>query len=80
MRRAAHRRVGLEVDVSIGQPPFEHSVEGQPVEYRIFLCDIMGGEAAPVDYEEVRWVRPAQLCEYDFAAPIDRVIEWYRTV
>jgi hypothetical protein len=95
MRRAAREGVGLDVEISIGQPPVIEDIEGQPAIVRYYLCHVSAGEAAVetprppqadrspaavsqgLAYEEVRWVLPGQLCEYDFEPGIQKVVEWY---
>ena len=77
MRRIARQRVGLEIDIHTGQPPFAGEFAGSPCAYRYFLASITSGEAKPLDYRELRWVKSAQLCEYDFA-PVHRdIVQWY---
>jgi A/G-specific adenine glycosylase len=77
MRRVALATVGVEIDIHTGQPPFVANHGDTLAAYRFFIATIMEGEPAPVDCEEVRWVLPAQLCEYDFAQAHCPVVEWY---
>ncbi len=77
MRRVCLERVGLTIDIHTGQPPLQADFGGSPAIYRFFRAFVLSGEAQPIDYEEVRWVRRGQLCEYDFAEAYAPVVEWY---
>lgn len=74
--RLCHLRVGVRVEVQVGQPPLAGRYGGRDVEYRYFLCGLASGDGQAIDYEEVRWVAKAQLCEYDFGSPTDQVVGW----
>jgi hypothetical protein len=43
------------------------------VELHFFRCAIEQGEAAPIDCEEIRWVLPEELAQFEFP-PADMVI------
>ena len=76
-RRVAASRVGLVVDIHTGQPPFAGEYCGRPATYRFFLALVLSGEASGSGYDEVRWVRRGQLCEYDFGAAFQPIVAWY---
>jgi len=77
LRREARRRVGLDLEILVGQPPLLGQYAGREVEFRYFLCATRGGQADALDYAEIRWVQRGQLCEYDFDSPTREVIAWY---
>ncbi len=77
VRRAAREGVGLDVSVAVGQPPVVEQRGAESVMVRYFICHIRSGEATPRGYDEVRWILPGQLCEYDFDASTQKVVEWY---
>ncbi|MFQ5491400.1 MAG: NUDIX domain-containing protein [Phycisphaerae bacterium] len=74
--RLSHLRAGVQIEVLVGQPPLAGRYAGREVECRYFLCGLASGEGQPKDYDEVRWVAKAQLCEYDFEPPADEVARW----
>jgi hypothetical protein len=47
------------------------------VVYRFFIAGVATGRAEPLDYEDIRWLAPAQLREYQFNATMQQVIDWY---
>lgn len=77
MRQFARNALGLEIDIHTGQPPFVADYHGQPALYRFFIATITTGEAQPLAFEEIRWILPGQLREYDFAPAHQPVIDWY---
>jgi len=78
MRRAAKQCVDLTVDIAEGQPPFRDQFEGRLSIYRFFVCHLENGEARALDpYEEIRWIQPGQLIEYDYDTPIKSIVDWY---
>jgi ADP-ribose pyrophosphatase YjhB (NUDIX family) len=76
-RRVCEERVDVSIDIHTGQPPFVEPHEGEPAQYRFFLAYVETGEGEAVDYGEIRWVQPGQLCEYDFDPVTKNVIDWY---
>ncbi len=77
MRQVARKTVGLEIDIHTGQPPFVADYLGEPVLYRFFIATIASGQADALEYEEIRWILPGQLREYEFAPAHQPVIDWY---
>jgi 8-oxo-dGTP pyrophosphatase MutT (NUDIX family) len=77
LRRLVLERVGLRIEIVVGQPPLLGQYEGRNVEYRFFTCGLADGEASPIGYAEVRWVVKSRLCEYEFDPPTDHVIRWF---
>ena len=46
--------------------------------YRFFVCLRDDGDARALDpYDEVRWIQPGQLIEYDYQPPIQSIVDWY---
>jgi mutator protein MutT len=66
-----------ELSIRVGLPiPYQivrHDYPERTVELHFFRCAIEQGQAAPVDCEEVRWVRPENLTNFQFP-PADQVI------
>ena len=76
MRRIAHEKLGLAVDIVIGQPPLKCEVDGQSIQIRYFFCGVMQSETTPGPYAEVLWIPKVHLLEYDFDDPSKLVVEW----
>jgi ADP-ribose pyrophosphatase YjhB (NUDIX family) len=77
MRRVARERVGLDIDIHAGQPPFAGKYEGRATIFRFFLAGAVSGEARAARYAEIRWVKRGRLCEYDFLPAHKSVVKWY---
>jgi len=76
LRRICREQIGIELDISIGQPPFVHRFGTHSVTYRYHICGIRGGEAEDIGCAELRWVLPEQLREYIFDVPTQQVVDW----
>ncbi|MBI1825889.1 MAG: NUDIX domain-containing protein [Planctomycetes bacterium] len=76
MRRVAAELLGLTVEVIVGQPPIQGSIDGQLYEFRYFFCGVLSGEARSSSLAELRWISIAHLREYDFDAISKPVVEW----
>ena len=76
MRRLAQERLGIEVAITIGQPPVLAQIAGRSVEMRYFHCDVTSGEPSTRDYAEVRWIPKAHLQEYEFDEVSQPVAAW----
>lgn len=76
IRRTLRDNLGIDVEVSVGQPPLVERVDGKDTELRYFFCGLAAGEAGPGPYAEIRWVPKAHLREYEFDAPSQCVVQW----
>ena len=76
VRRLADRRLGIRIEVVVGQPPLIARIGGEEVELRYFLCGAIHGQAVPGPYAELRWVPRHHLREYDFDESSRPVVEW----
>jgi ADP-ribose pyrophosphatase YjhB (NUDIX family) len=76
LRRLCHAQLGVELQISIGQPPFVHRFGTHSVTYRYHICGIPDGQAEAVGCAETRWVLREQLREYVFDAPTQQVVDW----
>ncbi len=76
LRRLCHAQLGVELQISIGQPPFVYRFGTHSVTYRYHICGIRGGQAEAVGCAETRWVLREQLREYVFDAPTQQVVDW----
>ncbi len=76
MRRTAHEKLGIHVEIVVGQPPVSAEINGQEVEMRCFFCGVADGVPHPGPYAEIRWVSRGHLREYEFDDPSKPVVEW----
>jgi len=76
-RRVASERVAINIDIHTGQPPVEGQYHDADVVFRFFLAHVNSGNGQPLGYQHLRWVRAAQLCEYEFSPAFQPVANWY---
>jgi hypothetical protein len=76
MRRVAAELLGLTVEVIVGQPPIQGSINGQLYEFRYFFCGVLSGDARSSSLAELRWVSLSHLREYDFDVVSKPVVDW----
>jgi len=77
MRRLAKERLGIEVEITIGQPPVLAQIDGRSVEMRYFHCEVTAGEPSSRSYAEIRWIPKAHLREYEFDDVSQPVATWF---
>ena len=78
MRRGVKHCVDLTVTIAQGQPPFRDQFEGQLSIYRFFVCHWEEGDARALDpFDEIRWIQPGQLIEYDYDPPTQSIVNWF---
>jgi len=58
--------VGIEARVIGTLPTVDHVYEHARVRLRPFWCEVVEGEARPIDVAEVAWVEPAELARRPF--------------
>jgi 8-oxo-dGTP diphosphatase len=73
LHRELFEELSIRVDVPIPYRIIRHAYTERTVELHFFRCAIEQGEAAPIDCEEIRWVLPEELAQFEFP-PADRVI------
>jgi mutator protein MutT len=71
LRRELREELGIDVTPPVPFRMIRHEYPGKTVEMHFFRCTISGGEARALDCEEVRWVMPDELPQYEFP-PADR--------
>lgn len=77
-RRLARKLLNIGMDVQIGQPPFDAELNGTLYRWRFCFGSATGGEAEPVGVDELRWVIPGTLVEYEFDPVSQQVVDWLR--
>ena len=80
LRRELREELGVDVTPPVHMRVIRHDYRGKTVELHFFRCAISRGEASALDCEEVRWVTPRELSDYEFP-PADRpLIEALQTL
>ena len=79
-----HRELREELGIAVTSPvhfrTIRHDYPAKTVELHFFHCAISQGEAVALDCEEVRWVMPNEMTDYEFP-PADRpLIEALQTL
>jgi len=69
--RELREELGIDVTPPIHFRVIRHEYPGKTVELHFFRCTISRGEALALDCEEVRWVMPNEMANYEFP-PADR--------
>lgn len=76
MRRVLEEKLGLQVEIQYGQPPFDEEYEGTLYRWRSFFCEGSQRQVNNKYYSEVRWVPRATLREYEFDPVSEKVAGW----
>lgn len=76
LRRICREQVGADLEIVIGQPPFEYQYDAQRVWFRYYLCGIRAGEPQPRGCAEIRQVALGQMVEYHFEPAAQQVVNW----
>lgn len=76
MRRTVVEKLGIAIDIEVGQPPLVETINGESVEVRCFFCTIKSGRAESREYEEIRWIAKGHLREYSFDPLSQQIAEW----
>lgn len=71
LRRELREELGVDVTPPLHVRVIRHDYQEKTVELHFFRCTISRGEASALDCEEVRWVTPSELSDYEFP-PADR--------
>lgn len=71
LRRELREELGVDVTLPVHVRVIRHDYREKTVELHFFRCTISRGEASALDCEEVRWVTPSELSDYEFP-PADR--------
>jgi 8-oxo-dGTP diphosphatase len=60
--------VTLTKCVEIGRVRHQYAASSEELEIRFFAAELAEGEATPLCFEQIAWVLPKDLGEYDFLA------------
>ena len=71
LHRELREELGIDVTPPVHFRVIRHEYPGKTVELHFFRCTVSRGEALALDCEEVRWVMPNEMANYEFP-PADR--------
>ena len=71
LRRELREELGIDITSPVHFRTIRHDYPSKIVELHFFHCAISRGEAVALDCEEVRWVMPNEMTDYEFP-PADR--------
>ena len=78
LRRELQEELGIDVTAPVHFRTIRHEYREKTVELHFFRCAISRVEVAALDCEEVRWVTPDELPEYEFPPADSPLIEALR--
>ena len=73
LQRELFEELRIRVGIPVPYRTIRHDYEDKIVELHFFQCEIQEGQAMPIDCDEIRWVRPDELAQFEFP-PADAVI------
>ena len=76
LRREIKEEVDLDVLIVAELAPIEHEYPHAHVTLYPRLCQIIAGEAHPHASEQLMWVRPASLADYEFPPANAPLLQW----
>ncbi|GMU24307.1 MAG: hypothetical protein AMXMBFR13_43810 [Phycisphaerae bacterium] len=76
LRRALDSLLGLNVDILVGQPPFDQPWDEVMTRWRFFFCEGAARDVHNKHFAEVRWVPVQSLREYEFEPVSQQVVDW----
>lgn len=64
--RELHEEVGIQAAPIDTLPTVEHIYDHAHIRLRPFICTLLRGDASPIQVEQIRWVEPHELENYNF--------------
>lgn len=75
LSRELQEELGIRIDRPIPYRIVRHRYQEREVELHFFRCTLKEGEPAAIECEEIRWVRPGDLCHFEFPPADSAIIE-----
>lgn len=75
LQRELQEELGIRIDAPIPYRIVRHHYPERVVELHFFRCTIKEGEPAAIECEEIRWVRPVDLSDFEFPPADQAIIE-----
>lgn len=79
VRREVREELAIDVRAVEALPPFGHQYKHLWVDIQPHGCEHVSGEPQPLACQEVRWVEPAELGNYEFPAANKDLIQTLMT-
>jgi len=73
--RELREELGIDVMAPIPFRVIRHAYPQKTVELHFFRCAVRRGEAQALDCDEIRWVMPCELAQYEFPPADQPLIE-----
>lgn len=75
LRRGVRRMVGLEVEVGDLLTKVQHTIMKRRICLEAFECRVASGKAAPLAYDSVSWVRPADFEKFALSSAPAQIVK-----
>ena len=69
LEREIQEELGLEVKAVKHLLQIDHDYETKSITLHLFLCDWLSGDPTPIGCDEIRWVKPEELANYQLPPP-----------
>jgi 8-oxo-dGTP diphosphatase len=78
LQREIQEEIGLEIRLDSEFFTIDHDYPTKSVRLHFFNCTVLAGEAKPLDVADLRWVKPADLGNYEFPPADNELISKLR--
>jgi len=75
LEREIREELGIEIRADRPFMTVRHEYERKIVSLHVFECAHLKGDPQGIEGQEIRWVRPSDLRQYEFPPPDQEVIE-----
>ena len=69
LEREITEELGIEIKAGKLFLPVKHEYDYKVISLHTFNCTLLTGEPKALQGQEIRWVGPARLCEFEFPPP-----------
>ncbi len=74
--REIKEELGVEIKTEKYLLSVNHEYETKIVNLHIFECSLVNGSPTPMEGQDMKWVRPCDMSEYNFPPPDIEVVEF----
>jgi len=75
LEREITEELGIEIKADKLFLPVKHEYDYKVISLYTFNCTLLAGEPKALQCQEIRWVDPLRLCEFEFPPPDMLVVE-----
>jgi mutator protein MutT len=75
LEREMKEELGVDVRAEKRLLAVDYEYENRIISLYLFQCTHLSGEFKPLACEEIRWVHPADMAQYHFPPPDEKIIE-----